>query len=155
MPDPLPLDGATFNLRDATYPSFSHPIGNNSLPGLFPGPASASLVDEPMAPVDIAQPPIEPGGATSPNSEFLRLDNARLRNSNKQLTDEVRDIGKQYSEAQARTGRFRDELRQLGSSLEELLYHPSVQSGDREVMARLFEMSNRVTGISKALGSGA
>lgn len=155
MDGPLPFDDSDMVFKGATHPSYDRLLDSCSQPELFPEPTVAALVEVPMAPPDPVQPPVEPSGATNPSPDFLRLDNARLRNSNKQLTDEVRSIGKKYGEAQARQRGLRDELRRLGNSLEDLLYQPSVQNGNREVMARLFEISNTVTGISKSLGSGA
>lgn len=154
MDEPLPFENTNLIFKGDTFSPLNSVLGSGSQPEPLPGPAPAPLVDEPMAPAEPGHPSVGPTGTTNPSSNFLQLDNARLRNSNKQLADEVQSIGKQCSEAQAQLRGLRDELRQLGNSLEGLLYERSVQSGDGEVMGRLFEISNTVTGISKSLGSG-
>lgn len=154
MDEPLPLDNTNLIFKGDTFSSLSSLLGNGSQPEPFPGPTPAPVVDEPMAPPNAGNLSLGPTSTANPSSDFLQLDNARLRNSNKQLADEVQSIGKQCGEAQAQLRGLRDELRQLGNSLEGLLYEPSVQSGDKEVMGRLFEISNTVTAISKSLGSG-
>lgn len=154
MGDPPPFDESNIDFKNVAYPPFDRLAGNSPQTELFPGPTAAPIPDELMAPSDASHPSAGLGRATNPSPDFLHLDNARLQNSNEQLADEVRSIGGKYGEVQAQLSGLRDGLRQLGGSLEELLYLPAVRNGDKEVTGRLFEISNTVTGIRKALGSG-
>ena len=93
--------------------------------------------------------------ASNVGSGFLQQDNARLRNSNDQLRDEVEELRRQHGETQAQLNELRDRLGPLDSSLQELLYQNGVRNGDQEVVMRLLAICDTVVEMKKSFGSRA